>query len=323
MAYDNLISRTEAAALMPEEASNEIFAAIPENSFVMQMATRLRDMSRSELTLRVEDALPEAYVVGATTAASGDTALLQTSEMNWTEKTVKAAKFGVIIPIAKDVFDDAAYDIWAENKPKIAEAFGKAFDACVIHGTNAPSDWPDDIVTAATAAGHVVDLSDGGTSIGNDLYSQILGVDGMVAFVEESGFFVDGHIAAVSMRAKLRSLRDTTGNPIFKKEGVQPATQYTLDGEPVYFPRNGALNPAAALLISGDWKQLVYSMRKEITFEVLTEATLYDSNGTTITHRLAQEDKIGLKCTMRVGWELPNPPNRVSSSGYPFAIMVP
>lgn len=324
MAYTNIISRTEADALMPEQAANEIIAAIPENSLVMELGRRLRDMTRQELTLQVEDALPEAYFVGATTAVSGDDAKIQTTESNWVNKTIKAAKLAVIVPISRDVFADADVDIFELQKAKIAEAMGKAFDAAVFHGTNAPSDWPDDLVTGATAASQVIDLSSAASaSVPRDLYDCLMGVNGIIAMVEESGFFCDGHVAAMNMRAKLRQLREPSfGRPIFNAD-LQSESRYQLDGESLNFSRNGGLDKTAALLIAGDWQQLVWSMRKDLTFEVLTEATLYDSNGTTITHRLAQEDKIGLKCTMRLGWQLPNPPNRINASGYPFAVLVP
>ena len=79
-----------------------------------------------------------------------------------------------------DVFDDADVDIFELQKAKIAEAMGKAFDAAVFHGTNAPSDWPDDLVTAATAASQVIDLSAAGSaSVPRDLYDVLMGVDGI------------------------------------------------------------------------------------------------------------------------------------------------
>jgi HK97 family phage major capsid protein len=135
---------------------------------------------------------------------------------------------------------------------------------------------------------------------------------------------VNGHIAALSMRAGLRGLRDTTGNPIFMQT-IQGGTQYALDGAPVDFPTNGAMDAATALMFSGDWSKLVYSIRQEITFKILTEATLQDANGE-ILYNLAQNDMIALRAKMRLGWALPNPANRVqttAASRYQFAVLVP
>ena len=85
-----------------------------------------------------------------------------------------------------------------------------------------------------------------------------MGVDGVIAKVEESGFFVTGHMADISMRAKLRGLKDSTGQPIFKSD-MQNGTTYSLDGSPMNFPNNGAFDKSKALMISGDFSQLTYS----------------------------------------------------------------
>src|SRR5690606_7674960 len=137
--------------------------------------------------------------------------LKRTSAAAWANKYINAAELAVIVPIPENVLDDADYDIWGEVQPRIVEAFGVAFDQAVLYGTNKPADWPNAILAGATAAGHVVTM---GAVAGNDLYDDILGEDGVVAKVEEDGYLVTGHVAALTLRAKLRGLRDTTGQPI-------------------------------------------------------------------------------------------------------------
>jgi len=320
MAYNDIMERTgDVEALIPEEVEKEIYGNIPQHSAIMSLGRQLRPMARQETTLRVLDGLASAYFVGATTAASGDSAKLQTSELTWDNKYIRAAKLGVIVPIPKDVLADQDYDLWGEVRPNVEEAIGKALDAAVIHGTNAPSDWPDDLVTAATAAGNVKDISDF-----TDVYDAVLGEGGTVSTLEDDGYFTTGHIGAVSMRAKLRGARSADGVPIFQKDPSQK-NAYTLDGEGIFFPRNGALDTAAALLISGDFSQLVYSFRKGLEWEVLKEAVIQDGNGD-ITMNLAQQDMVALKVTMRWGWQLPNPINRLQATEanrYPFGILTP
>ena len=65
--------------------------------------------------------------------------------------------------------------------------------------------------------------------------------DGVIAKVEDCGYFVNGHMADISMRAKLRGLKDSTGTPIFKSD-MQSGTTYSLDGSSMTFPRNGAFD---------------------------------------------------------------------------------
>jgi len=151
MPYNSIISRSDAAALIPEEASKEIISGIPEQSFVMKFFRRLPNMTRKQQRMPVLSFLPLAYFVSGEADTDG---LKQTTEQKWENKYLNAEEIAVIVPIPEAVLDDADYDIWGEIKPRIIEAFGKTFDAAVIHGTNAPSTWPDDIVTAATAAGN-------------------------------------------------------------------------------------------------------------------------------------------------------------------------
>lgn len=312
MAYNNIISRSEAAALIPEEAAREIIGALPEASSVMAVSRRLPDMNRAQLRLPVSSALVNGYWVSPT-----DTGLKQTSEANWTNVYVNAEELAVIVPIAEAVLDDADFDIWAQVRPQIVEAFGKAFDEAVLYGTNAPASFPDDILTDATAAGHVLSLASF-----SDAYDAILGEGGVFGKVEEDGFGVNGSIAALSMKAKLRGLRDTFGQPIFSAT-MQGMSSYTLDGEPIFFPRNGSVNPASSLLISGDWSQLVYAMRQDITYKVLDQAVITDGAGA-IVYNLAQQDMVALRAVMRIGWALPNPVNRINSNAatrYPFAVL--
>ena len=209
------------------------------------------------------------------------------------------------------------YDIWAEVRPRVEEAFGKVIDGAILFDENKPDSWRDGIVTTATKATSVVTL---GAS--DDLYDKIMGKDGVIAKVEESGFFVTGHMADISMRAKLRGLKDSTGNPIFKSD-MQNGTRYSLDGSTMNFPNNGAFDKSKALMISGDFSQLVYSIRQDITFKLFTEGIVQNTDGT-IAYNLMQQDMVALRAVMRIGWEIPNPINSLKtdkSKRCPFAIM--
>lgn len=315
--YNSIMDRSsDVGALIPTEYEQQIFQEVPQQSAVMQLARRLRDMSKQETELRVVDGLATAYFATSGTAAAGDNARLQTSEVSFGNKTVKATKMGVIVPIPRDVLEDADYDIWGEIQPQLTEAFGKTFDAAVLHGTNAPSDWPDDLMTGIASASHSVEK---GTN--DDLYDDLLGESGVLSFIEADGYMSTGHVAAMSLRSSLRSLRTTDGIPIFQAD-MKENFQYSLDGEPLVFPKNGGLSTAAALLITGDWSKVVYSIRKGITYEVLTEASIHDGSGT-LQYNLAQDDMVALKATMRLGWQILTPPTRLNSSPYPFAALTP
>lgn len=314
--YDqnNMIDRSGAEGLINDQISRDIIQGVAEQSIVLKMGKKLANMTSKKMKMPVLDLLPMAYWV------DGDSGFKQTSKMKWKNKFIVAEELAVIIPIPEAVLDDAEYDIWGEVKPRCVEALGNKIDAAVLFGTDKPSGWRDGIVTGATSASNVVTLS---SSSGDSLYDKIMGEDGVIAKVEEAGYFATGHIADISMRAKLRGLKDSSGDPIYKTN-VQGATNYALDGSAIDFPRNGSFDKAQALLISGDFSQLVYSIRQDVTYKVLTEATIVDPSSKDVVFALAQQDMVALRVVMRLGWEIPNPVNALKpteAQRFPFAIL--
>ena len=313
MPYTSYITRSNAAALIPEEVSREIVQGVSEASTVLKLARKLRNMSRAQVRVPVLSLFPIGYFV------DGDIGLKKTSKMAWANKYINAEEIAVIMPISEAVLDDQDYDIWGEIRPKITEEFGRIIDAAVLFGTNAPASWPTDVLAASVAAGNDITLG-----AGADLYEDISGEDGVISQVELDGFMHSGAAADTGMRGKLRGLRDADGNLIFSRS-MQDGTPYMLDGEPMYFPRNGAWDVSQAHMILGDWNQLVYSIRQDITYKVLDQAVITDASGN-IVFNLPQQDMVALRAVMRIGWQVPNPINRMQETEadrYPFASLIP
>lgn len=331
-----MITRTDAEALIREDASQEIFKHTVENSVVLSLGRRLANMSAGQRRLPVMSALPTAYWVDGTPGDPADSpsgqntvGFKQSTTAEWKNKYIYAEEIAVIVPIAEAVLADADYDIWGEIKPYIGEAFGAVIDAAVLHGTNAPASFPTNIVAAAGNAGNSLKLGDVG-----DLYDDIMGYGstqaGLIALVEEDGYLPTGYVAGVSMRGRLRGLRDSvSGLPIFRPaiEGMRAGTApYTIDGMPAYFPMNGGFDEDEALMVAGDWSKLVYSFRTDLTYKVLDQAVIQDPDTGAIVYNLAQQDMVALRCYMRWGWQVPNPVNRLQTSEvnrYPFAVLEP
>lgn len=308
----NIISRNDLSGLIPEPVTREIIQGVTEGSAVLQMGRRLPNMTSRTQSMNVLDMLPMAYWV------DGDTGVKQTTKMAWSKKKIVAEELAVIVPIPEAVLDDSNYDIWGEVRPRLVEAFGQKIDEAILFGVDKPTSWRDDLLTTATAAGAVVAQT-------GDVYTDIMGVGGVISKVEESGFLPTGAMSAVKMRAILRGLKDSTGNPIFKTD-MQGSTPYSLDGVPMTFPMNGAFDPTKALMILGDFKQLVYSIRQDVTYKMLTEATIIDPSTKEVVYSLAQQDMVALRAVMRLGWEIPNPISSFqpdASKRSPFAVYAP
>ena len=316
MPYNSVISRGDASALIPVDISSEILQNVAKMNPVMQLARRLPNMSAAQRRLPVMSALATAYFV------SGDNGLKQASEVNWANKYIDAEELAVIVPIPESVLDDSGFDVWAQVRPEIETAISLAISGAVLFGTNIPASWTTNLGAAGllavcVAAGHNPSLA-----VFTDTYEAILGekadgTDGVYMLVEGDGYMVTGNIAHPSMAGKIRNTRDLNGNPIFKDN--------RLDGTPIYFPTDGSMVAASALLFSGQWDQLVYSMRQDITYKILDQAVIQGADGS-IVYNLAQQDMIALRAVIRLGFALPNPINRMNQTAATrcaFAALIP
>jgi HK97 family phage major capsid protein len=332
----SLIDRSGATALIPEDYSREIVQGLVAQSIVLGMLSKLPNMTRKQQRMPVLSLLPTAYFV------NGDTGRKGLTNQAWANKYIEAEEVACIVPIPEAVLDDADYDLWEQIRPRLIEAIGAVVDGAVLFGANAPAAWPMAILRACQKAGNVVIL---GT--GSDIADDIGGENGVMAQVEDSGFDVNGIAAALSLKAKLRGLRDSQGQFILQNPAAAEKP-YGIWGVPAMFSRNGAWDSSQAAIgqtpgetggahmIAGDFRAGVYSVRQDITFKLLTEATLYDTDMQTVLYALAQQDMVALRVVIRLGWQVPNPINRLKPSEhdgqagtaagdyrYPFSALVP
>lgn len=297
MAY---IERNDAEALIPQVVIDEIMQGVVKESKAMQMFRRLPNGTTGRTDMRVLDSLPMTYWQTA------DVARKKLTKMAWDKKFIYYEELAVIVPIAEQTLADTTYDIWAEVKPRLIEAFGRAFDEAVFVGTNKPAKFRADLLTSIRNAGAVVTQGNG------TLYSAIN--DAMVK-VEESGFNVTGVVGGVDLKGKFRMMLDTIGQPI---KGTE------IDSLPKAYIDNGSWDKSKAQLIVGDMNQAVYSIRQDITFKILDQAVIQDPADGTIIYNLAQQDMVALRAVMRIGWEIPNPINALNpdeGTRFPFAMI--
>lgn len=309
---NNIINRERAEALIQEQVVSTIFQDAPQNSTFMSLARKLPNMTSKQTRIPVLDMLPMAYWV------NGDTGFKQTSAQAWDNVYLTAAELAVIIPIPEAVIDDADFDIMGEITPRVNEAIGRAVDSAVIFGINRPSEWQNDIITMARQAGNNVSVSGGIT------YDALLGANGVISKVEQAGSAITGGIASMAMRGALRSIKDSNGAPLYNSN-MQGATQYALDGAPLYFPKNGAFDPSVAQLVVGDFSQAVYAIRQDVTVKILDQGVIQNPVSKEIMYNLAQQDMVALRVVFRMGWALPNPATALNGDRtlVPFAYLEP
>lgn len=305
MPYNNVISRTDAAAMIREQVSDAMLEQLDlSGSAALQLGTRV-PVATNQTRFPVLSALPTAYWV------SGDTGLKQTTEAAWANKYLNIEELACVVPIPENVLDDAGFDVWGSVRPLMEDAITRAFDAAVFFGTSAPAAFPDDIVTAAVAAGNVVARGTNAAAAGGIFgdYSDLLGT------VEADGYVATGAVGNVTVRARERQVRDSTGQAVMRPADM-PEIRFTMPG---LWPTGAS----AAEVVAGDFRRLIVGVRRDMTYKVITEGVITDTNGN-IIYNLPQQDMIALRLVFRAGWEVSNPINYqqgTEANRYPFAVL--
>lgn len=316
---------TKTSVVVPVEYSTEIIRGVLGKSKALELGRRLPDMKGNTYKLNVLQTLPVAgWVANSTTPANAESTEIKNksiSALAWEGKDIIAEEIAVIVPIAISTLEDVE-NFGVEVIPTITEevvgAFQQVIDATIFFGTNTPFTAVGNIVGDATTAGAVVEWDGDGTKF----YDAI---NDAMSLVEASGYVPTAIVGGPTLAGAFRSMRTSTGQQI-------------NGGEIVDFPRHidltGGFNADTAFAVVGDFRYLVYSLRQDMRMKVLEESTLKDPTTGADLYNLGQQDMIALRFTMRMGYQLPNPVNRVSgvlssdgkyvkagASAYPFALI--
>lgn len=305
MPYDNIISRTDADVLIPEDQSAEILQSAIETSAALSLFPRV-PMSTKTRRVPALSALPIAYFV------NGDTGLKQTTEMAWTGQFLEAEEIAAIVPVPEAVLDDSDYDIWAQVRPRLAEAVGRTLDAAIFQGTGKPASWPQALIPAAIAAGNTYergtnDPAEGGISAD---------ISGLFSVVEADGYMVDGLVASNTYKGLLRNARDANGMLLSEVAG---GTMYGVQIQ--YVNRSLWPAPAVAEALAGDFSMGMLGVRQDLTYKLLDQAVITDDTGAVIFN-LPQQDMLAMRVVARFAWAVAKPfVYGQAGTEYPFAVM--
>jgi HK97 family phage major capsid protein len=310
--YNNVISRTDVQALIPEEVSLQMLNNLNTQSALLELSARV-PVARNQTRFPVLAALPTAYFV------NGDTGLKQTTEVNWANKFMNVEEVAAIVPIPEAVLDDTSYDVWGTVRPLMEQAIGRTVDAAAFFNVNKPASWPTAIVPAAAAVSPANTVTRGTATQANGGISRDF--SDLFATVEADGYDVNGVVGRTTLKALLRNARDTTGQLLADLNGR------TIWGQPLRFAMPGMWpTPAtgAAEAIVGDWTQSVVGVRQDFTYKILDQAVIQDNTGA-IQYNLAQQDMVAMRVVFRVAWQVANTINYEQpneASRYPFGVLL-
>lgn len=287
--------REGAEVLIPTGEVEGILKPASESSKALQMMRKLPNMSSNQSRIKVLDQMIVAGHV------NGDTGLKSVSKTKWKDVYLNAEEIAVIVPVPDSVADDAEYDLWGLIQEQVPTAFGKVIDGSVFFGQDKPKNHPACLIDLAKNYGKIVTLGSGNA----DVFDKIFGVDGALDVVEKDGFEVNGILSSVRAKAMLRGLKDTAGNPLFMNSLQEGMRNYALDGIPMTFATNGIWDDNKALMLGGDFRELVYSIRSDISMKLFSEGVITDADGK-IVYNLMQQDMKAIRFTFRYAWAVPN-----------------
>ena len=210
---------------------------------------------------------------------------ISTSIHNWEYPELKAKKLAVIVPCTKEKLNDSVLNVMDELKQGISDAFVRALDGAVLFGTDSPFD-----TNICETASNIVNMVKG--------HGLDTNISDAMSKIEEKEFIPNAIIAPLSMKGKIRLLRDTNGNALVVPGGISGCS--SIYETPIHYPPSNVFDNTKAELLVGDFSKAMIGTREGITYEILKEATVNGIN-------LAVRDMIAIKCTMRVGFKVLKP----------------
>jgi HK97 family phage major capsid protein len=317
--YNEIIDRSEAGPLIPEDAAREIIAGAVQKSFVLSTFDRV-PMSRKQKRLPVLDRKPLAYWV------NGDTGLKQTSDMKWDNLFLNAEELAVLIPISDLVSDDSDYDLWGLVRPQVTEAIAAKVDDAVLFGTDKPTAWPTGILPASTAAGNTV--TGAVASATHDIYDDL---NTALVRLEDDGYTPDAWLLRSAMTGVLRNSRDASRGFLYPSAGPANTGAQVAHWAgavwniPAQVSRLGlsgfASGAANALAFAFDTGNFKVAIRDDINMRVFDTGVISNDMGVVLLNLMQQDTKV-LRVTFRLAWVAANPVSRqqpTRTASYPGA----
>ena len=208
MPYDNIVSRADAGAFIPEDVVAETIR-LP------------RGIGRARALPARLDGIKHRVHAGAFRGRAGVLGGRRHRPqadhgMAWQGVTLTAEEIAAIVPVPEAVAEDSSIDLWAEIQDGLTEAVGVTLDQAVFSGINKPASWPTTIVPGAVAAGNVATAGTATVEEGG-----IVGdIDTALDAVEADGFDPSGIAAKRSLRGMLRRVRDLGGQRLADAGGA-------------------------------------------------------------------------------------------------------
>ena len=248
---------------LPANVSDEIWAAVAEESAFMRLARQIT-LPGTGTTIQTITGEPTADWVAETGAKP-------VSAHTFGKKAMTHYKLAVIEPFSEEFVRDKAA-LYQECVRRLPAALAAKFDATIM-GTSAPGTGFD-VLGSATA----VSLIPGS---GDTVYDQLVTVAGNIA---QNGGIMNGIVLAPQGQSKLLAA-NYNGLPLFTV-GTESAQLNPILGAQVLVSKHvykagtaGSPGTPAVVGIAGDFSDAVYGIVEGIKLSISRDATLVTTNG--------------------------------------------
>lgn len=280
--------------LIQPEYAEPLVDAIARASAVAVLANFEQTSTRKRKYPRMVGRPTAAFVgEGADSPATG-------AEFGSLEVNVK--KISTTILYTEEELEDAYADPEQLVGDEVEGAFAELIDAHVLGlaaGAAITTNFDADLHSQIPAGGEV--------ELGGTPDALGVAVSAGMAYVEGNGGRPTGLAYALDLRQHIRDARDANGRPLYE-EATRAIGDASADTLPQFYGQRAAVTtnldafPAGAgkvAAIGGDWSKTKGVMRRDMTVRITTEATV---NVAGTDHRTWQQEKIGVKYTMRLGF---------------------
>ena len=288
------------SGVIPSEMAAQIIQEAAQASTVLQMAN-LVPMGTQINELPIPKTLPKASFVNAAGGRKPFTELALEAQV------LRAEEVAAVSAIPDQYLEDSVVNIWGFVRPRLAEAIGAALDAAVIFGTGAPPSFPVGGIVANTFSDPVTTGTDAVDAINQGM-----------SLVEAQGLAVTGHAADLTVKGRLRGVRDDTGALLL---GVTQADQETRQS--IYgLPASCTSWPLVTTdLITGAWNYLMIGVRQDIRYTMDPNAVIADAQGAVVVSGF-QDNVTPIKVWARFAAAIVRPVTvRKPAGAKPFARM--
>jgi HK97 family phage major capsid protein len=299
------------AGIVPIDFYDQLLAYLIEVSGVMQTGPTVLNTAGGE-PIQVPIVQQHTGLTSAglqVNVSAAQSAALATADPVFSQKTLTANKFGILIQVARELIDDSGVNLLGYLAMSAGRAIGNALGSSLILGGNGIS---GNILSApvAVTGGSASAVSGTNQVAGGPSYSNLIDMEySVIAPYRQSRSCY--WLAADRTLGALRKLTDTVGRPIWEPSTVLGSPDLLL-GKPLVadpFMPGTAITASNWPLVFGDFSQYFVRMVGGVRFERSDDFAF-------------GSDLVSFRAVIRADGNLMNPPTSVTPSlkGQPLVL---